>query len=105
MDATMMRALLHSKYLWSEEHELLLNIEWLNSKMRHERFGPMEKANAADDLRAVYEMLALFDSFKRMGLDTSGETGASMVMKMSGRSIGELKSSIGTTVALRLWGR
>jgi hypothetical protein len=100
MNPTQMKQLLKNTFLHYNERELALDIEDLSKKIANHRCSAQQKMRASQQLGEVYEMLQLFEAFKNLGLDTSGETGASLLEKMSGRTVGELQSSIGTTAVL-----
>lgn len=101
MESTQMMALLTNQFLYYNEDELALEVEFYTHKIiANPRCSTQQRKKGTQDLQDVYAMLELFDMFKNLGLDTSGETGATMLQKMSGRTVGELKSSLGTTAYL-----
>lgn len=100
MNATEMKALLQNEFLYYEEYELDLDIDFLTKKMANPRCSSQQKKKASDDLSAVFAMKELFEVFQKMGLDTDGMSGAMMLETMSGRTVGELQSSLGTTAVL-----
>lgn len=100
MNATEMMAVLNNQYLWFTEEDLDMHEEFNLKKMKNPKSSIANKQKATLDLQDIYQVRQVFAAIHELGLDTSGETAASILKKMSGRTVGELKSNLGTTAVL-----
>lgn len=100
MNKAELMTVLGNPYLRYTEEELVLEMHFLEVRENHAMSTVQMKKEASAKRVLVYEISEVFGSVKALGLDTSGETAATILEKISGRSIGELQSSVGTSLAL-----
>lgn len=108
-----LQALLSNPYLYWTEDEINDEIAWLESKEANPLATLTIKKDAAIkciqayDVKQVFAIVKPLKDSKGQPFDTNGHTPASLLHLITGREVGELKTSMGMVAANKLdeaWG-
>jgi len=108
-----LQALLNNPYLYWTEAEITEEIAWLKNKEANASSSITIKKDAAMKCVQAYEAQQVFEIVKPLKdskgqpFDLTGHSAASLLQLITGRKIGELKTSMGTVAANKLdeaWG-